>query len=779
MSVVEHSASRERLHPSATSRREVFLGALLIVSAIALAYANSLRGPFVYDDKTSITYNESIRQLWPVSNLLHPPGNGATVSGRPVLNATFALNYAFGGLNPVGYHVTNILIHALAALTLFGLLRRTLRLPTIPTRLRDVAAPVATVISLLWALHPLHTEAVTYLAQRAESLMSLFYLLTLYCFVRGVEAAPDGRAVTGSSAASEDTFARTHAPQPRRVWLLLAWIACLLGMATKENMVSAPLIVFLYDRAFISGGVVMAWRRRRSFYVALLGTWIVLGALVASTGGDRGGSAGVDVGVSFLAYALTQFPALVRYGVLTVWPHPLVFDYGPFFIHHVGSVAWEAAIVLSVIAASLYAFVRAPKVGFLAALAFAVLAPTSLVPGTTQMIVEHRMYLPLAAVLCLAAPLAALSPRRLLAVVAVLVALGLGLVTAGRNRAYDSELRLWADTVAKRPDSAVAHSSYGAALKEAGHAPEAIAEQRAALKLDPNYAPALSNLGIALTESGQPTEAIPILVHALSVDPRNPQAHLNLGVTLDLLHRPDEALPHYEQAVQLNPLLPAAHNDYGDALCRAGKVDEGVAHLQTALAITPDYAEAYFNLAAALVRRGQMSEGQTTFATGANLRPTDGSAHLSWANFLLRQGHRAEALAEYQIALRLAPDSAEAHYSYATALAGGDRYDDAIREYQTALRLRPDYAEAHNNLGNALLAADRVAEAIPSYETALRLRPDDARTQNNLGLALARSGHLREAVEHFAAAVRLAPDFDNARQNLAHARAQLDATGGR
>ncbi len=641
------------------------------------------------------------------------------------------------------------MIHALAALALFGILRRLLLRSS--AALRQAALPSAAIAAAIWAVHPIQTESVTYVVQRAESLMSLFYLLTLYSFVRSIDSA---------------------SPRP---WQFLAWSACLLGMGTKENMVSAPIAVLLMDRAFVAGSFAAAWRARRTFYLALAGTWLFLGLLVWSTGGDRGGSVGFDVGVGWWGYALTQFPALVHYVALGAWPQPLVFEYGHFSVAGLASVAWQAVFVAAAIVGAGYALWRHPKSSVGAAVAFAVLAPTSLLPGTTQMIVEHRMYLPFAAVIALAVPIVAAARSRTLGAAAIGIVVALVATTAARNRAYRNELTLWTDTVAKRPNNAVARSSLGAALADAGRRDEAIAEDRRAYELNPNYGPTLANLGIALTESGQPTEALPYVARAVQVDPKNAQTHLNLGVTLDLLHRPTEALPRYAEAVRLNPLLPAAQNDYGDALSRAGRLDEGIAHLQEALRLDPGYADATLNYAAALVRVGRITDAKIEFATGLPLRPNDASAHLSWANLLFKHGQHGEALAAYRVAVQLNANSPEVHYSYATALAADARYNDAVREYEAALQLRPEYAEAHNNLANTLVELNRLEDSIPHYETALRVRPDDPSTHNNLGLALARTGHIREAVQHFAAAVRLAPNFTSARENLARAEAQLTA----
>ncbi|WP_158277641.1 tetratricopeptide repeat protein [Opitutus sp. ER46] len=728
-----------------TRRRQLAWAIGGIVLVAVMAYANSFHGEFVYDDKASILYNASIRHF---ADVFSPPGDAATVSGRPILNFTFAVDYAIGGIDVRGYHVTNLVIHVLAALTLFGLVRRTLGWLPANAAPRLLALPTATAVAALWVVHPLQTEAVTYIVQRAESLMTLFYFGTLYAFLRSVDS-----------------------PR-RRAWQAVAIASCTLGMATKENMVSAPLLVLLLDRAFVAGSLGAAWWARRGFYLALAATWGVALLLLVSTGGNRNGSAGFDVGTGFFAYGATQFPALVRYAALAFWPYPLVFDYGVFFVRDVTSIVAPILGVTAFLVVTAWALLRRPRIGTPLAAALAVLMPTSLVPGTTQMIVEHRMYLPLAALLALGVP-AALALHRRTTFIAAAIAVGaLALLTAARNRDYRTELSLWTDTVAKRPGSAAAHGGLGAALKEAGRNKEAVLAYRRALALNPNHVPSLSNLGLSFTEDGKPAEGIPYLERAARLNPRNAQVHINLGVTLDLLGRSQEALPHYALAVALNPMLAAAHDDYGDALARAGRLEEGMKELRVALALDPT-CQASFNLAAALMRAGRHEEALAMFASGAALRPNDPGPHLSWANFLASHDHVTEALSEYEVVLRLRPDHADAHYGYATALAKLSRYRDAIPHYQAALRARPAYAEAYNNLGNTYLALNELPSAVTQYEEGLKLRPDNANAHYNLGLALARSGRIRDAKEHFAAAVRLAPDFADARDKLNRARAQL------
>jgi hypothetical protein len=249
----------------------------LLLLVAAAAYATSLAGVFVYDDLVSILENGSLRRLaWEV---WWPPA-GITTSGRPLANFTFALNYLWGGEDPTGYHVVNWAIHGAAGVALFGLVRRTLLLPVQQGRYQESATGLALSVALLWTVHPLQTEAVTYIVQRVESLMGCCYLVTLYCFLRAAEASSAWR------------------------WRVAAIVACVAGMATKEVMVSAPVIALLYDRIFLAGSWREVWRARRGLHAGLFSSWFLLLGLLASTGWNRSGSIGFGVAVDAWQYWL-------------------------------------------------------------------------------------------------------------------------------------------------------------------------------------------------------------------------------------------------------------------------------------------------------------------------------------------------------------------------------------------------------------------------------------------------------------------------------------------
>jgi hypothetical protein len=424
-------------------------------------YSRTFSVPLLFDDPTSITDNPSIRRLWPIWPALSPPV-GIGVGGRPLLNLSYALNYAFGGTGVFGYHLVNLFVHMLAALTLFGLARRTLQRPVLAERFGSAATALALVVSAIWAWHPVQTESVTYLSQRAESLMGLFYLLTLYCFLRGAES--DGKL-------------------SRRSWFSFSVLACLAGAGTKEVIVSAPLLVFLYDRTFVSGSFSGAWRRHWPVHAALAATWIPLGCLMIDLNRRF---VGFGLGVAWWAYGFTECRVIVRYILLSLWPHPLVFDYGLFAATPLSELWPYVLIIASLLTATAFALRRSPTAGFAACWFFLILAPaSSIVPIVGQPMSENRLYLPLAGVVGFVVLGAfRLVGRRSLPAFAVVA-----------NRDYSSELAIWSDTVVKCPDNARAHSNLGNILaKMPKRLNDAIANYNEAIRLRPGFADPYNNL---------------------------------------------------------------------------------------------------------------------------------------------------------------------------------------------------------------------------------------------------------------------------------------------
>lgn len=600
------------------------------------AYAATFSMPFVYDDVPAILENGTIRSLSTAAN----PPPGVTVSGRPLLNLSLALNYAISAYAVWSYHALNLAIHAGATALLFGIVRRTLRSPVRATRCGAAADSLAWAVAALWALHPLATESVTYVVQRAECLMGLCYLGTLYGFVRGVGSSRPGG------------------------WLVASIATCALGMLTKEVMVSAPVIVLLYDRTFVSGTWRDAWRQRRAYYCGLAATWLPLTLLVVGGGGNRGGSVGFGTGMTWWDYGLTQFEAVARYLGLSFWPRSLVFEYGPFLVTRLTEAVPFVLVVTPLVVGTVVALWRWPAVGFLGAWFFAMLAPTSLVPGTTQMIVEHRMYLSLAAVAVTFVLMLQAGLGRKSLIVCAALAVALGARTARRNADYRSEVALWSATVEARPENALAHCNLANALVGAGRVAEAVPHYETALRLAPAY----------------------------------PASHYDYGLALARLGRPAEALACYERAAALKPGFARAHAEAGLLLFEARRPTEAVAHYEAALRIDADDAETHDNLANALFTVGRVEAALAHYGESLRLRPADPETHYNFGNTLFQLGRLPDAVSHYEAALRARADFPDAHYNLGLALARLGRRAEAIAQCEQALALRADFTAARQTL---------------------------------------------------------------------------------
>jgi tetratricopeptide (TPR) repeat protein len=442
-------------------------------------------------------------------------------------------------------------------------------------------------------------------------------------------------------------------------------------------------------------------------------------------GGGRGFGAGFGLGVSWWTYLLKQSEAIVVYLKLSFWPHPLVLDYGTAVVHSVSDVWWQGPVVIGLVAGTLWALVRKPVLGFAGAWFFVILAPSSSVmPIVTQTMAEHRMYLPLAAVIasCVLGLHALLkrlpdcatagppsdvqwsvvpwSSCRLPVVLFLALACLLGWLTVSRIRDYRDVMAIWADNVAKCPQVARGHNNLAWALQQQGKTAQANAHFARAVALEPGYVTARYDWGVALLDQGRVAEAIAQFEAAVQLAPDHADAYVNLGNALMQVQRAVEAIPQYETALRLKPAADA-HYDLGVALAEVGRPEDAAGHFRAALQINPALPEAHYQLARLAERAGQP----------------------------------AAAELQYLETLRLAPDHAAAQGRLGLLLARAGRLPAAAEHLRAAVRLKPADAEARVNLGNVFLLQGQAREAVACYEEAVRLRPDDARIRENLQLA--------------------------------------------
>ena len=650
----------------------------LVLAGLA-AYSDSFRGPFIFDDTTFLD-EASARTLWPIWPTL--------AAQRPVVQFTLALCRSIGGPGELSYHIFNVAIHLLAALALFGIVRRTLMLPALKGRFDlKAATAIAFCASLLWLLHPLQTQAVTYIVQRSESLMGLFYLLTLYCFIR-----------SGSSA------------RPVR-WHAAAVACCLLGMASKEVMVSAPLTVLLYDRIFFAGSFGETLRRRWGLYLALAATWLVLGRSIGEAVGAQAVSAGFNLPQATpLEYARSEFGVILHYLRLAFLPVGLCLDYDWPIAKGIRDIVPGAVVVGGLLAATVWALARRPMWGFAGAWFFLVLAPTSSIMPIRDLAFEHRMYLPLAALIVPATVAAYLLVERLtrrppggeaaavraggVIAIALVVAIAgtFGALTFLRNRDYRSAVTIWKDTTDKRRDNARAWTNLGDACLNAGNCDEAIRCLTRAIELQPRWSWHYSSRATAYLRLRRFDEAMRDCDHAIAMEPALARAWCSRGSIYLQTHRFAEAIRDFTSAIELKPDFAEAYNGRGQALTDAGRPLEALADFDKAIESNPGYAEAYFFRGIARADAGRLDGALSDYDKAIELNPRFSEAYNNRGRIYGEANRVTEAVRDFSKAVELRPSNAEPYFNRAVMYARLNEFDKALADVKEFQRLggKPD-----------------------------------------------------------------------------------------
>jgi tetratricopeptide (TPR) repeat protein len=485
---------------------------------------------------------------------------------------------------------------------------------------------------------------VTYIAQRAESMMSLFYLATLYCLARSAASRKPG------------------------LWQACGVTACLLGALTKEAIVTAPVAALLYDRAFFSVSFREALRLRGRFYLGLAVTWIVTGILMGSFG-VHPGTIGFSLGQGWWGYLKTQAFAVPHYLRLFIWPSPLVFDYGELWITDLVEVLLPGLAVVGLVAISAIAFWKRPAAGFAGIFFFLVLAPTSSVVPVITTVAEYRVYLALSApcALLVVAGYAVwrkwaegrISARKRWAVPAAVLAVVVTAATAAtarRNEVYRTEIGLWRDVTEKLPGSDRATYSLGVAYRRVGNLAEAMKYFENAVRLRPGHHQAYNNLGLTYQATGRLRECLEALGKAVALHPDKTMYRMNLGAALTLAGRYEEAIGQLSVAAKRHPEDPSVLSNLGNALWMAGRTAEATDLFRKVVRLSPELPEGRNNLGYALIEQGRASEAVPHLETAARLGPEVADFRYNLGRALLATGDTARAAEQFSIALELNPE---------------------------------------------------------------------------------------------------------------------------
>ena len=599
---------------------------VLLIATILLAFRDAYQVPFLFDDPHSIEANESIRQMWPPEHWFGARKE-TTAAGRPLVNLSLAVNYACGELDPEGYHAFNVGVHLLAALVLFSLLGRLARRAGASDR---AASGLAVAVTLCWAVHPLQAHSVTYVIQRAETLMGLCLFTALWAAARGFESVRPG------------------------AWYVLTVVVCLVGLGAKEVMAVVPLLVLLMDRTFFAGSFRQALGRR-GLYAGLALTWVVFAVVLSM--GARTGTVGFGFeDVTPLLYFKVQIVLVARYLWLVFDPRGMAIDYGWPPEPAVTELILPGLVLGGLFAGTVMLVVRRHALGFAGACFFLVLAPSSsILPVSSEIGAEHRMHVPLAAVVAVLVTLVGMggglvewkrsAVRRWGGVVltlAVVVGLAFGLdrrhlVLADPVALWESDLRVW-------PGNPRAYAQLSGALLQAHEVPAALERLRSFVAEQDEDPRLLRAIAERMQENAPPRVLLVFLDESLRRQPSDADTWFRAAEQYERLSDTARQVEHLLGALEVDPRHDAAATALGLLRARQDKVVEAIRWLTIATEEGPPDVAALGNLGIAYQRAGQLAKARDALVAAVAVDPDNLDLRLTLARLY-------QSLGEWDLAL--------------------------------------------------------------------------------------------------------------------------------
>jgi tetratricopeptide (TPR) repeat protein len=717
------------------------LPACVLLALTLAAYLPALDAGFVFDDSVYVTKDarmeslEGLRRIW-----TEVGGPQYKHQYYPITTSGFWVQYQLWGADPFGYHLVNVLLHALNAVLLWRLLGA-------------LRVPGAWLGAAIFAVHPVHVQSVAWITELKNVLSTAFVLSSALVFVRWFR------------------LDRDHRGEPEAAWrpglylLGLGLFVCALASKTATCLLPAALALLLW------------WKRdrlARRDVLALLPLFAVGVAFVAMTVylETHYRAHGEVFGQTWLERVLIAGRSIWFYVGKLLWPVGLNFIYPRWDVDV--HAWWQYLYPLAAVGTLVTLWRLRTRIGkgpvMVAAYFTLAVAPLSFVNVAYtrfSFVADHWPYwasmgfiaLAAAAVVVVSGRIQATSTRRAatvgsLAVVAVLAGL-----TWQRCHVYRDEETLWSDTIDRNPQAWAAHNNLALALGSTGRLDEAIDHFRQSVTLNPGYAEGFNNLGAALMLQDRLDEAATACLEAIRLEPDLPGAHFNLALIRRSQGWLDDAIRHYREAHRYAPGSAETLTNLGEALETRGDTDKAMASYRAALDITPDDALANFRLGCMLLAAEQLDEAIACYRTVLENGPDDAGVYYNLGIALARQGKLDEAIVHYEAALEIRPDFFEVHVNLGIALQAAGYPPQAIDHYLEAVRINPDHFGARYNLGLALTRHGDPEGAIRHYRRCVELEPDHARAHYKLGSALAAVGRHDAADPHFREAQRLDPDL--------------------
>lgn len=587
----------------------VFLGLVSIFFLCVIIYSNILNAPFVFDDSTSIVYNPTIKSL---KNALV-----AISDNRYLGYLSFSVNYAVAGLNPFGYHVTNVLIHAANALLIYYLITLTFMTPALSgTRLSSGFIAMAT--AFIFLAHPIQTQAVTYIAQRFASMATFFYLLSIISYVK---------------ARLDFIETKNFSSKRHLAYYFLAILSAICAMKTKEIAFTLPFAILLCEIYFFDNKRKI--KQRILYIIPLFLTLLIIPLsmldMTASKSVDEIAenfdNITKDARVTFTRseYLYTQFRVITTYLRLLVLPvrQHLDYDYSVSRTFFSGDVIVPFAFLVLLFASALLLFKKYRLISFGIVWFFLTLSVESSIIPIRDVIVEHRVYLPSVGFFMAAVALMdQLVPKQKVKIVIVVALISvLAISTYLRNNIWREEEYIWMDAIAKAPNNARAYGSLGIVYKKRGEHDKAIELFEKSMSLGKAYPEVFLHLGDIYFDRKDYNKAVMYLEAAFKIDfsKKVRLGILNkLGRTYGKLGENEKAVEAFEEAIRLYPDATVPYNNLGVLYVRTGQLDRAIDVFERALKIQEN-KDIYYNLAVAYREKGDMAKAIDAYKKSKNM----------------------------------------------------------------------------------------------------------------------------------------------------------------
>ena len=595
--------SKSSLQKAASLIKFVPIPILLLVSFSV--YFNALFGDFIYDDKSQIVDNPWIRDIRNIPNIFSKsvwsfrPGAVILKYYRPLMHIVYMLNYHLFGLKPWGFHLVNILFHCGVSVLVFLCIRRMLTEQRASVSPAYLSPPF--IAAMLFASHPIHTEAVTWIAGLPDVAFTFFYLLSFYFYILFRDGVKKGYLLSILSFSAATLF--------------------------KEPALTLPIILIAYDFLLKkSDETMLAGIKRYSPYLVVSAVYLSVRYYALRS------VAPMDFYPDLNTYQLilNVFPLFREYLTSLLLPfdlnfchtfHPIISLFKP-----KGMISIVVAVLFLI--AAMVAYRKNRMLCFSLLLVVVPLLPVFYIKAISwKPFAERYLYLPSFGFVLLPAVFLSWADEKLpraarsITIVFIIIAGSYTIGTINRNNVWKDQFNLWSDTVKKSPDSAESHNNLGNEYALKGQLDRAAAEFQAALRLKPDYVEAHYNLGNAYAAQGQLDRAVAEYQAALWLQPDYAEAHYNLGIAYASQGRWGEAAAEFEAALRLLPGSAGAHNNLGIAYGSQGQLDRAVEEFQAALRLQPDYAEAHYNLGNAYSLQDQMDMAVEEFQAALKLKP--------------------------------------------------------------------------------------------------------------------------------------------------------------